>query len=101
MAHRQSVLLGISKRGDSYLRTLLIHVTCAVIRVAERKEGHAQSWLGQLLGRSQKNVDGGSRPGSHQSQVNRLVGFFRLLRDVLQDSINLSLPFAKVVLAAV
>lgn len=52
----KSVLLGISKRGDSYLRTLLIHGARAVIRVAERKEGYAQSWLGQLLGRRQKNV---------------------------------------------
>ena len=52
----KSVLLGISKRGDSYLRTLLIHGARAVIRVAERKPGYAQSWLGQLLGRRQKNV---------------------------------------------
>jgi transposase len=50
------LLLGISKRGDSYLRTLLIHGARAVIRVSERKEGHAQSWLGQLLGRRHKNV---------------------------------------------
>ena len=52
----KSVLLGISKRGDSYLRTLLIHGARAVIRVAERKPGYAQSWLWQLLGRRQKNV---------------------------------------------
>ena len=52
----KSVLLGISKCGDSYLRTLLIYGARAVIRVAERKAGYAQSWLGQLLGRRQKNV---------------------------------------------
>ena len=34
----KSLLLGISKRGDSYLRTLLIHGARAVIRVAERKD---------------------------------------------------------------
>ena len=50
------VLLGISKRDDTYLRTLLIHGARAVLRVAERKVGHAQSWLGQVLGRRHKNV---------------------------------------------
>lgn len=49
-------LLGISKRGDSYLRTLLIHGARAVIRVSERKLGHADSWLAQLMGRRNKNV---------------------------------------------
>ncbi len=32
-------LLGISKRGDSYLRTLLIHGARSVIRFAEKKQG--------------------------------------------------------------
>ena len=49
-------LLGISKHGDTYLRTLLIHGARAVIRVAERKASHAQSWLAQLIGRRNKNV---------------------------------------------
>ena len=49
-------LLGISKHGDTYLRTLLIHGARAVIRVAERKAGYAQSWLAQLIGRRNKNV---------------------------------------------
>ena len=49
-------LLGISKRGDTYLRTLLIHGARAVIRVAERKAGHAESWLARLMGRRNKNV---------------------------------------------
>ena len=49
-------LLGISKRGDSYLRTLLIHGARAVIRVAERKANHAGSWLAQLMGRRHPNV---------------------------------------------
>jgi transposase len=33
----KSILLGISKRGDTYLRTLLIHGARAVIRFAEHK----------------------------------------------------------------
>lgn len=52
----KQVLLGISKRGDSYLRTLLIHGARAVIRVAECKVGHADSWLARLMGRRNKNV---------------------------------------------
>lgn len=49
-------LLGISKRGDTYLRTLLIHGARAVIRVAERKAEHTSSWLAALMGRRNKNV---------------------------------------------
>jgi transposase len=48
-------LLGISKRGDGYLRKLLVHGARAVIRVAENKDGQ-DGWLGRLLGRRNKNV---------------------------------------------
>ena len=48
-------LLGISKRGDTYLRTLLIHGARAVIRHAERKLD-AQGWLPKLMERRNKNV---------------------------------------------
>jgi transposase len=49
-------LLGISKRGDTYLRTLLIHGARAVIRVAtERPIMRAAGWR-QLMGRRNKNV---------------------------------------------
>jgi transposase len=48
-------LQGISKRGDTYLRTLLIHGARAVIRFAGRKPD-TQSWLHKLLARSNKNV---------------------------------------------
>jgi transposase len=49
-------LLGISKRGDTYLRTLLIHGARAVVRVAEQKVNHAGSWLARVMGRRHKNV---------------------------------------------
>ncbi len=49
-------MLGISKRGDAYLRTLLIQGTRKVIRVAENKPYHEGSWLGQLIDRRSKNV---------------------------------------------
>ena len=51
----KSNLLGISKRGDCYLRTLLIHGARAVIRHAERKLD-AHGWLHNLLSRRHKNV---------------------------------------------
>lgn len=51
----KSNLLGISKRGDTYLRTLLIHGARAVIRQAERKVD-AQGWLQNLMSRRNKNV---------------------------------------------
>ncbi len=51
------VTLGrISKRGDVYLRTLLIHGARAVIRQVERKPAQADEWLKKLLARRNKNV---------------------------------------------
>jgi len=52
----KQTLLGISKRGDSYLRTLLIHGARAVLRVAERNAQHADSWLAGVMGRRNHNV---------------------------------------------
>lgn len=51
----KATLLGISKRGDTYLRTLLIHGARAVIRVAERKL-ETDNWLKKLLARRNRNV---------------------------------------------
>ena len=51
----KQILLGISKRGDTYLRTLLIHGARAVIRFAEKK-AEPESWLRQLITRRNKNV---------------------------------------------
>jgi transposase len=48
-------LMGISKRGDTYLRTLLIHGARAVIRFAENK-AEPESWLRKLMARRNKNV---------------------------------------------
>jgi transposase len=48
-------LQGISKRGDKYPRTLLIHGARAVIRQFERK-ANMQGWLAKLLARRNKNV---------------------------------------------
>lgn len=51
----KQTLLGISKRGDTYLRTLLIHGARAVIRFAENKT-EPDSWLRKLMARRNKNV---------------------------------------------
>ena len=51
-------LLGISKRGDVYLRTLLIHGARAVIHHSAKKENptDSQKWVNQLAERRNKNV---------------------------------------------
>jgi transposase len=49
-------LLGISKRGDTYLPTLLIHGARSVIARVKGKAGHEKSWLGQLLARRHSNI---------------------------------------------
>lgn len=46
----------ISKRGDAYLRTLLIHGARSVILQAERHPERADPWLRNLLARRNKNV---------------------------------------------
>jgi transposase len=52
----KSQLLGISKRGDVYLRTLLIHGGRAVVQHAGVHAGKASSWLRNLIGRRHANV---------------------------------------------
>jgi transposase len=52
----KSVLLGISKRGDIYLRMLLIHGARAVIRFVEGKQDKTSEWTQRLLARRNKNV---------------------------------------------
>jgi transposase len=52
----KNTLLGISKRGDTYLRTLLIHGARAVIYAAQRKKDKVEGWLSRLLERRNKNV---------------------------------------------
>lgn len=49
-------LLGISKRGDAYLRTLLIHGARAVLKVASQKDDPRSRWLQSLCGRRNKNI---------------------------------------------
>jgi transposase len=48
-------LLGISKRGDHYLRKLLIHGARATIRWVGRKPDRRSQWIRQLVERRGKN----------------------------------------------
>ena len=50
------MLLGISKRGDAYLRTLLIHGARAVLNAATKKADPSNRWLTQLAMRRHKNI---------------------------------------------
>lgn len=49
-------LLGISKRGDAYLRTLLIHGARSAIRAAKGKEDSLSRWVQNLCSRRNKNI---------------------------------------------
>lgn len=48
-------LLGISKRGDTYLRTLLIHGGRTVVRVANKHQDRRSGWVCKLEERRGKN----------------------------------------------
>jgi transposase len=49
-------LLGISKRGDAYLRSLLIHGARSVIRTAKDKDDRLSQWVTRLAARRHPNV---------------------------------------------
>lgn len=49
-------ILGISKRGDRYLRTLLIHGARAAMRYADRKTDARSQWVSRLKARRGKNI---------------------------------------------
>ena len=54
----KQTLLGISKRGNRYLRTLLIHGARAVVRVVGSKQDSKSRWLQGILERRGKNRAG-------------------------------------------
>lgn len=49
-------LLGISKRGDAYLRTLMVHGARSVLRTANSKDDRLSQWAVRLSERSHANV---------------------------------------------
>ncbi|MFM5540515.1 IS110 family transposase [Aeromonas veronii] len=52
----KQTLLGISKRGDTYLRTLLIHGARAVLQSVRRKHDVVSCWASRLLERRNSNI---------------------------------------------
>jgi transposase len=49
-------LFGISKRGDRYLRTLMIHGARAVLGKAGGKQDQRSQWIGRMRDRRHPNV---------------------------------------------
>jgi len=49
-------LLGISKRGNVYLRTLLIHGGRLLVELARTRTERAGTWLGKLAARRHHNI---------------------------------------------
>jgi len=49
-------LLGISKRGNKYLRTLFVQGARSVVRQRHKQAPGLRDWLAQLLGRAHQNV---------------------------------------------
>lgn len=52
----KTALMGISKRGDSYLRMLLIHGGRTVVRVAGKHEDRRNRWVTDIDQRRGKNI---------------------------------------------
>jgi transposase len=52
----KSTLLGMSKRGDAYLRTLLIHGARSATLMAKRRRENKNVWLVNLLNRRHPNI---------------------------------------------
>ena len=50
------LLLGISKRGDAYLRTLMVHGARSAVRVAANKQTPTDSWTNEMSTRRHMNV---------------------------------------------
>ena len=51
-----TMLLGISKRGDRYLRTLLIHGARSMLHRVQRKRDRRSRWIGALKERRGANI---------------------------------------------
>jgi transposase len=52
----QQKLLGISKRGNSYLRRLFVHGARAVLQQRTKQSSGLITWLAQLTSRTHRNI---------------------------------------------
>jgi hypothetical protein len=53
---RQQKLLGISKRGNGYLRKLLVHGARAILQCRQKQSSGLSAWLEQLVSRAHPNI---------------------------------------------
>jgi transposase len=67
-------LLGISKRGDKYLRGLLIHGGRAVVRAAEKKTDNRNLWVNRI-----KNKGGVNRAAVAVANKNARIAMAMIL----------------------
>ena len=70
-------LLGISKRGDAYLRTLMIHGARAAVRVVDRDRSPTGQWIRDVSKRRPKNVVVVARANKHARIVWALLAHGR------------------------
>ena len=49
-------LLGISKRGNVYVRSLLIHGARSAVRAAAKKDDHKSNWIKEIQQRRGNNI---------------------------------------------
>ena len=70
-------LLGISKRGDAYLRTLIIHGARAAIRYVDRDRSPTGQWVRDVGQRRPKNVVVVARANKHARIVWALLAHGR------------------------
>ena len=71
------LLLGISIRGDGYLRMLMVHGARSAIRVAERKTTPTDSWSTEMLKRRHMNVAAVARANKNARVVWALLAHRR------------------------
>jgi transposase len=70
-------LLGISKRGDTYLRTLLIHGARSVLFSLKRNPDRAEGWLAQVAARRNPNIAAVALANKHARTVWALLAHGR------------------------
>jgi transposase len=83
----KTVLLGISKRGDAYLRAMLIHGARSALRTAQRRKDSAGRWMQNLLHRRHANV-----ATVAMANKNARVVWALLAKDRQYDPQHLSMP---------
>lgn len=83
-------LLGISKRGDKYLRTLLVHGARAVVAAALRKPPTPDTrWIHELVARRNRNI-----AAVAVANKNMRIAWALLARGERYDAAKLRIPLA-------